>query len=495
VELQDYLRVLRKRWRLVAVCTLLALAGAAGATLVATPSYQAQAQVFISAGSSVSDLTSAYQGGSFTLQRVKSYAEIVPTPPVTQPVIEQLGLEMTPQELAEQIEATNPLDTVLLEISVSDPDPRLARDIANAVATQFTRVVRQLETPESGGPAPVKASVVKAADTPQEPESPRPPLNLALGLLVGLAVGVGGALLRETLDTTIKSTDEVKEVTGGPVLGTVPDDPQANAQPLVDESTRLHNPRVEAYRQIRTNLQFVDVDHPVRALVVTSAVPAEGKTLTAANLAVAIAESGRHVILVEADLRRPRVADYFGMEGAVGLTHVLIGQAAGRDLLQQFARLPLWVLASGPLPPNPSELLGSHQMGELLKQLGDEADLVLLDAPPLLPVTDAAVLAAQCDGALLVARHEYTTREQLAGAVGALDQVGAHLLGTVINRVPAKGGSRYGYAYGYGYGPDKPGSDGAGSGRPHLARTEDGEVTITGSRAARRARNGTSRRA
>lgn len=492
MELQDYLRVLRKRWRLVALCTLLALGGAAGATLMTTPVYSAQAQLFISASSPVSDLNSAYQGGSFTLQRVKSYADIVSTPPVTQPVIDSLGLDVTPQELANRIKATNPLDTVLLEISVSDPDPRLARDITNAVASQFTQVVRRLETPTGGGRPLVKVTLVKAAETPEQPDSPRPTLNLALGLLVGLAIGVGGAVLRETLDTSVTSTEEVKQITGGPVLGVVPEDPRAASQPLVDESTSVHNPRVEAYRQLRTNLQFVDVDHPVRALVVTSAIPVEGKTVTAANLAIAMAESGRRVVLIEADLRRPRTADYFGMEGAVGLTNVLIGQASAHDLLQQFARLPLWVLASGPLPPNPSELLGSHQMGELLKELGEESDVVLLDAPPLLPVTDAAVLATQCDGALLVARHGHTTRDQIAGAVAALDQVGAHLLGTVINRVPVKSGTAYGYSYGYSYAAAATG-DLPTVHRPRLARTEDGRVTITGSRAAAR-RGGTGRR-
>lgn len=488
MELQDYLRVLRKRWRLIILCTLLALAGAAGATLLTTPVYKAEAQLFVSASSNVSDINSAYQGGSFTLQRVKSYADIVATPPVTQPVIDSLGLKVTPEELAGKIEASNPLDTVLLNIAVSDPDPRLARDIANAVATQFTAVVRQLETPEGDKQPLVKTTVVKAAETPTKPESPRPTLNLALGLLVGLAIGVGAAVLRETLDTTVKSTDEVKELTKGPVLGVVPEDAKADSQPLVGDASHTDSPRVEAYRQVRTNLQFVDVDHPVRTLVVTSAVPAEGKTLTVCNIAVAMAETGRRVVLVEADLRRPRAADYFGLEGAVGLTNVLIGQARVSDLLQQWGRLPLWVLPSGPLPPNPSELLGSHQMGELLKELADEADVIILDAPPLLPVTDAAVLATQCDGALLVARHGHTTRDQLVGAAATLEQVGAHLFGTIVNRVPVKGSGGYGYGYSYGYGYTRSNdNDGAEVGRPRLTRTEDGEVTVTGSRAARRA--------
>ncbi len=475
MDLHDYLRVLRKRWRLVTLCTLLALAGSATATLLTTPTYQATAQLFISA-QAATDLSVATQGSNFALQRVTSYADIVASPMVTQPVIDELHLATTTAELAGQIKASNPPNTVLLNISVSDPDPRLARDITNAVAAQFTQVVKQLESPEGSGTALVKATVVQVADTPIAPVSPRKTVNLALGLLVGLAIGVGAAVLRETLDTTLKSPTEAKEASGAPVLGVVPEDPKTSERPLVTEAGGSASPRSEAYRQIRTNLQFVDVDRPVRTVVLTSAIPEEGKTTTACNLAIAMAEAGKRVVLMEADLRRPRTAEYFGLEGGVGVTNVLLGQTAPADVLQQWGRLPLWVLPSGPIPPNPSELLGSHQMATLLKTIGAEVDLVILDAPPLLPVTDAAVLATQCDGALLVARHGHTHRDQLAGAAAALQQVGAHLFGVIINRVPTRGGEGrgYGYAYGYGYGYS------SSSGRPRLTTSLDLESSSAG---------------
>ncbi len=448
MELTQYGRILRKRWRLIALCVLLCLGAAVAATVLATPKYQAQAQLFISAGNPTNDISGANQGGQFTAQRVKSYADIVNTPPVVQPVIAKLGLRMTADQVASQISTTNPLDTVLLQVAVTDTDPARARDIANAVAQQFTSVVSQLETPTGSTTPLVKATVVKAATQPATPVSPRPPVNLALGVLIGLALGIGAAVLRDTLDTTVKSPAEAKELSGAPVLGVVPEDPHAKESPLLLATSEDQSGRAESYRQIRTNLQFLGVDKATRALVITSAVPDEGKTTTACNLAIALAESGARVILVEADLRRPRIADYLGIEGAAGITSVLLGQATLADVTQTWGRQRLQVVPSGPIPPNPSELLGSRQMGELIATLTNASDIVILDAPPLLPVTDAAVLASRCDGALVVARHGHTKRDQLTAAAEALRNVGAAPLGVVLNRAPRRGG---GYGYGYGY--------------------------------------------
>lgn len=469
MDLRDYMRIVRKRWRLIATCTVLALAAAIGVTLVSTPQYQAEAQLFVSTSSSASDLSSLLQGGNFAQQRVKSYADIVTSPQVTRPVISKLGLDLTPDELAKKIDATNPLDTVLLNIDVTDASATRARDLANAVAAQFTDVVKTLETPEGSQQSLVKATVVRAADTPLGPVSPRPKINLALGLLVGLAIGVGAAVLRETLDTSVKNADEVKERTGAPVLASVPFDAKTPEHTLITDPDVATGARAESYRTLRTNLSFVDVDQPPKLLVVTSALPNEGKSTTSVNLAIAMAEAGNRVVLVEADLRRPRTADYLRLEGGVGVTDVLLGQASLLDVLQPWGRLPLKFLASGAIPPNPSELLGSRQMSELLSALRQQADVVILDAPPLLPVTDAAVLAARCDGALLVCSHGSTKRDQLGQAAEALRSVGGRVLGTVINRAPTgRRSGAYEYAYVYEY------AAGENSSRPRLERPVQG---------------------
>lgn len=454
MDLRDYLRILRARWRLILLCTLLAVGAAAVATFAVTPIYSAQAQLFVS--TSQGDAGSAgglAQGSQFAQQRVKSYADIIDSPTVTEDVVQDLGLPVSARALESQIEASAPLDTVLINVDVTDESPEQAQAIANAVAVRFTEVADDLETPDGAASSPVKVSVVRSADLPQAPVSPRPLLNLALGLLVGLAVGVGAAVLRETLDTSIKGVQDVQEGLGLAPLGIIGYDSDSAKRPLIvhldPQSTRA-----EAFRQLRTNLQFVNVGKPPRSIVVTSSVPGEGKTTTTCNLAIALAQAGVRVVLVEGDLRRPKVAEYLGIEGAIGVTDVLIGRASLADVVQPWGTGSLRVLASGPTPPNPSELLGSQEMQELLASLEAQSDLVLIDAPPLLPVTDAALLAKHATGSILVVRAAQTTKEQAGRALDILRAVDAHVYGAVLNRVPTKGPDAYKYGYyGYGYGP------------------------------------------
>jgi non-specific protein-tyrosine kinase len=377
---------------------------------------------------------------------VKSYAKIADSPAVTAAVVRQLGLDLTPTQLASKIDATAPADTVLVDIAVQDPSARRARDVANSVATQFAKVVGDLERPAAGQRSPVSVTVVRPADLPTDPVSPRPALNITLGLLLGLALGIGVAVLRETLDSSVKSSEDLQKLTGSSALGVIAYDGQAQRNPLVSQ-VDSRTGRGEAFRTLRTNLRFVDVDNPPGAVVVTSSIASEGKSTTACNLAITLASAGVRVILVEADLRRPRVADYMGVEGAVGLTDVLIGRAQLDDVLQPWGSQQLSILTSGALPPNPSELLSSAQMNEIIGALRSRADIVLIDAPPLLPVTDAAVLARECDGAIIVVRQGKTSREQVARALDALRSVDARVLGTVLNMAPT--GKANGYGYGY----------------------------------------------
>lgn len=450
VDLRQTLRVLRKRWLTIALLALVGGGAAYGLARSATPVYQARAQLFVSAADSSGGVSSLYQASLFTQERVSSYAAIATTPSVLGPVITQLHLSTTPTALAKQISATSPVNTVLVNVSVNSTDPVQAASIANAVATQFATEVGQLETPAGGGEPPVKVTVVQPAVVPTSPVSPRIKVDTALGLVTGLALGITVAMARELADTSVKRVEDTARLSGAPTLAVVPYDSSAAKAPLVTQ-TRGQSARSEAFRTLRTNLQFVDLDRPPRTVVVTSAVAEEGKTTTACNLAITLAQAGIRVALVEGDLRRPRVADYMGVEPSVGLTSVLIGRATLAQALQPWADPRLAVLASGPIPPNPAELLGSGHMIALLGELQGQADVVILDAPPLLPVTDAAILSRVTDGAVMVVRAGRTRRDQLAAAVASLAQVDARLLGTVLNMVPAKGPDGVGYGYGYGY--------------------------------------------
>jgi receptor protein-tyrosine kinase len=448
VELRDLLRVLRRRWSWVAVGLLLCLAGSAFLTFSATPQYASSARLYVSTAQS--NTADALQSGLLSQQRITSYADLVQSQEVSKTVQEDLDLPSSP---AGSVTAVVVPSTVILEITATDPDPHHAQALAQSYANALSDTIRQLETPAGKTVAPIKATIYDSASTPEEPVSPKPVRNLAIGVILGLALGVGMAILRDALDTSISSVDAVTEITAAPLLGSIAYDSEARANPLIT-GLDSHAPRVESFRVLRTNLQFVDVDSATKVFVVTSALPEEGKTTTAVNLGITLAQAGYRTMLVEGDLRRPRAAHALGMDQAVGVTTVLLGRVTLDDAVQKHTESDLHVLGSGAIPPNPAELLQSNAMTQLLADLRDQYDMVIVDAPPLLPVTDAALLAAQADGALLVVRHGKTTRDQLTQAVNRLAQVDASPVGVVLNMVPARRRHGYGYGYGYGYAPD-----------------------------------------
>lgn len=443
MELHDYLRVARKRWRAIASATVALLAVAALVTVLTPPTYQVTTRLFVSTSSGDTS-TDLLQGSSFSQNRVKSYADVLISPAVLTPVIQQLGLDVRPQDLASQLSAEVPLDTVLIDLTVSDHSPKQAVSIANAIGSQFVKTVKRLETVKPGQGSPVKVSIIAKPSLPESPVRPKPVRNLILGLICGLLIGCGLALLRDLLDTRIKGEPDCRSVTPATVIGGVAYDSDASNHPLVVQ-TDPHSGRAEAFRSLRTNLKYVDAANHPRSIVFTSSVPNEGKTTTAANLATTIAAGGSKVCIVEADLRRPRLLSYMGLEGGVGLTTVLIGQAVLTDVLQEFGGMS--VLGAGHVPPNPSELLGSNAMRDILRELEQRFDVVVIDAPPLLPVTDAAVLSTIADGTVMVVGVGSTRREQLAASVTALEHVKANVLGLVLNKLPVKGPDSYNYTY------------------------------------------------
>ncbi|MDQ1289142.1 MAG: tyrosine-protein kinase [Actinomycetota bacterium] len=453
MTIAQYLRLLKEQWVPVLVLTVLGTLGAGSYSLLAAPTYQASTQLFVSISAPSDSIGELSQGGTFSQQRVKSYTDLLTSPSVLEPIITELALPTDARTLAKRLTATNPIDTVLIDVTVEDTSPTRAADIANSIASRFPGFVEKLETPPGQPTSPVKVSTTRSAVPPSDPIAPRTTLNLALGLLVGLGLGVGAAVLRDTLDRTVNSRTAAGEIAGAPVLGAVADDPETSQMPLISHDT--FSARAEAYRQLRTNIRFLSVDHQVTSLVVTGSVKSEGKTTTAANIAIALAQNGEHVALIDADLRRPAIADIFGIPSGVGLTTVLLGDAGVDTALQRWRDdLPLFLLPAGPLPPNPSELIGSARMAELIHHLTGHGMTVVVDSPPLLPVTDATILARITDGALIVTRVGSTRVDEFSTAVESLRTAGAPVLGVVLNRVPRRGRtSTYG-AYGSRYEAD-----------------------------------------
>lgn len=445
------------------------------------PVYESTLEVFVAMRTDAKS-SEAYQGGQFVLQRMKSYAAIAASPEVTADAVEKRNLPFTADELARKIRANNPTGTVLIDIAVRDFDPLVAQDAASAVGSALSEAVPRLEGFGEGSGSPVKVTVVQPPSLPTVPVEPRKVVNLALGLLIGAGAGFGALALRSSIDRSIKSGAELESLAQCPVLGDVEFDKDAIRRPLVPVNG-ARTVRAEQYRSLRTNLRFADLDTLRQAVLVTSSTSLEGKSITACNLAITLACANVNTILLEGDLRRPTIANYMGLEGSVGLTDVLVGRASLDSVLQPWGNdnLPLRVLPGGTLPPNPSELLGSANMAQLLGQLRKQADFVIIDAPPLLAVTDAAILAKAADGALVVVRHGKTPREKLQRAMDALAHVDAKVLGTVLNMVPASGQrrSRYG-AYGYGYHNDvvtpEAATAGAKTPEPRAAESADQSV-------------------
>ena len=452
MELQDYLLVVRKRWRVILLVVVICVGLAGALTLAQTKMYESRTQFFV-ATTGADDNSGLLQGSTFTQQRVKSYAQLLSTPRILAPVAAKVGLT---GDISGKVTATSPPDTVMIEVAVSDSSPQRAQDLATAIAQEFPTAVAELETRPGDTVSPVKITVVQPPTTPISPVSPKPVRNLALGLVLGLLLGLGAALVRETLDQSVKTPDDVKAVTEVPLLGAIMFDPDAAQRPLIVE-VDPRSGRAEAFRSLRTNLQFVDAAHHPRTLVITSSLSGEGKSTMAANLALTMAQGGSQVCLVEADLRRPKVLDYLGLEGAVGLTDALIGRAEIADVVQRYGDTNLWVLGAGQIPPNPSELLGSATMRSTLEHLASRFDYVIIDSPPTLPVTDAVVLSSLVDGVIVVVGSGLVQRDQLGHTLESLESVAGRVLGLVLNRVPRHrtGYGTYGYGYGtYGYSTD-----------------------------------------
>jgi capsular exopolysaccharide synthesis family protein len=453
VDIRDYLRILRRGWP---VLLAIVLAGVAAGVLVAattTKIYEASVELFVATSANQQSPTDLANGNVFTQDRVQSYTDIAASPAVTNAVVKDLDLSMSSDQLASKISADAPLNKVLINLHVTDQNPTTATRLANAVAVHFAQVVEQTEQTDADGNPVVKLTVIRPAKVPSTPIKPNKVLDIGLGFLIGLFLGVGVILLRERLDNTIKGPSDF-EKRGVPVLGVVPFDKRTQQTPIAFRADP-HGLRSEAYRQLRTNLQFVNVDHSPRIIAITSAVPGEGKSITAINLAAALAEAGHRVCLIEADFRRPTIANTLGLVKDVGFTTALIGRVPIQSALQNVGH-NLAVLTSGPVPPNPSELLISEQARTVIREIADHVDYTIIDTAPLLPVADGAEVAAMADATLVVYRSGKTSQEQVTRSFAALQKVGERPVGVILNMVTRSGGRYdYEYSYYYSYRPDR----------------------------------------
>ncbi|MGC4110478.1 MAG: polysaccharide biosynthesis tyrosine autokinase [Nocardioides sp.] len=452
MEFKDYVRIVLAHW---VGFVLLAAAGTVGAVAYNSTQpqvYQAGATGYVTAGASenVSEATLADQ---LAKSKVTSYVAVATSTRVANRVIKSLGLHTSAGALIANISVSQPTDTTQIDISARASDPVAAQQLANAWVSALAAEIQTLDTssPQQASSQPdgtgttLRIQVLSQAE-PGGLVLPRTKVNLVVGLLLGCLLGFAYALVRHQFDRRLRSSEEVERTFGIPVIGLIPRSAQANKEGgvlalSVSSAGSSNAGTAEGFRKLRTNLAYMDVDHPPRVIVVTSPKQSDGKSTVAANLAAAIAIGGQPVTLIDGDLRRPTVADSLAMVDGAGLTDVLVGRVKAAEVIQDHPDVPgLRVLASGAIPPNPSELLGSNAMRALVQDLAGEA-MVIIDAPPLLPVTDAAVLTRSADGALVVISHGGTLDSELAASLAHITAVHGRTLGLVFNRMRRSAGS------------------------------------------------------
>jgi non-specific protein-tyrosine kinase len=404
------------------------------------------------------------------------------------------------KDTAEQITQTRDELQSLIAIPNQTPEQQARREVLETrLASLRATYAALLQTATTV--AANRVSVIDPAVPPLEASSPRVLLNTILAGILGLLLAIGVVYLMEHLDDRMKSAEQVEAVTGLPHLGTVLRMPgPADREPFYRMATLLYprSPAAEAFRTIRTNIEFASIDKPFQTIVVTSAAPGEGKTVTASNLAVAFAQSGRRTILVDADLRRPGVHDMFSLTNTVGLTDLVHSDATKLDTVIRPTDNPnLSVITAGTVPPNPAELLGSGRMAVILDRLREAADIIVFDTAPVGAVTDGAILAATADATLFVVQPLKTTERIVRRGREALAKVNARVIGTVLNNVPQGFTDSVAY-YGRYYGADVEGLAAAGAApvqvvtdppaSPGPAITKPTRMTVAKPRTARPAR-------
>lgn len=451
MDLRRVGRVVRYRWWMIVICPVVAALAAGAVSLVLPPVYEAHVALLVRPAQPLA--TTDPNVASLTTDQIsRTYAALMTERPLLVQVSNQLGLTMRPEDLAKEINVTPQPNTQILDVAVRDTNATLARDVANQLVVALVAEVKQFQQQEAQLPNSRSGDdlvVVSPAVLPDRPVSPNKTLNVVIAFAAGLAVAVGIAFLLDYLDQSIKSDEELAELVGLIAVGHIAFVPagQGKGGELVTLDASSH--ASEAYKALRTSLLFSAIDQELKVIVITSAEQGEGKSRTAANLAVALAHAENKTLLVDADFRRPSQHTIFGRIRNVGLSNLIVRDMNPNEVIGSVEAVPnLWLLASGPTPPNPSELLGSGRMKELTAWLSEQFTYVIIDTPPVNAVTDASILAASADGTILVVEQGRTAVPALQHAKQVLDRVGAHTIGAVMNKLRARSGS-YSYQYGY----------------------------------------------
>lgn len=456
IDLRDLAVMVLRRWWLILVCAVLAAGSAYVYTKqMMTPLYQAGNMVFL--GKEDTRIPMDLITVEVNNQLIIDYRELLRTKMVSREVISQLNLDVPEDVIRGGVSVSTISDSRMFSITFTSPDPEFAAKVVNQLADVLVVKAKEIIQVDN-------VVVIDRAEVPTSPISPNARRNTMMAGLLGVMAALGLIFLLEFLDRTFKKSEELERKLGLPVLGEVP---EFEGEPRISKKKRAKQPAVlpktlsrnlvshlhpksaasEAYRSIRTNLHYAGVDRPLKSLVVTSPTIADGKSTTASNIAVSMAQAGSRVLLLDGDLRKPKLHRYFGLANAHGLTSMLVDEKTVDEVVQSVEGMPnLSVITSGPIPPNPSELLLSEKLKHTLEALTERFDFVVMDSPPAAQVTDSAILSKMADGVLLVVSAGETAIDATFHAVKALQAVQARIVGTLLVKVSYEKSKYYYYA-------------------------------------------------
>ncbi len=417
MEFKAYLVIFWRRKWIIAVTVIVTMAVAVGGTMMITPSYQTSATLRIAVNNS-----SVSYGDLLYAQRLMN---TFPTIVTGNTMMTELKGVLKTDKRPANVKVIFPAESELMLIIVEDEDPVFAANVANGLAELFLPKIRQTKAGRN-----FSISFVDPATIPQSSASPNAKLNIVLGMMVGVTSGLGLAFLLEYLDTTLYTDEEIEKVVGGKILAQIPKFKRKQRPVWLNGNS----PQREAFHRLQTNIFVPNQVETLQTLLVTSAKPGEGKSTTVANLAFTIARSGRKVVVVDSDLRLPILHKVFGLPNNIGLSNVLQGEATWKEVVQESEIPGVYVITSGSSLHNSAERLGLLEMSALIEELTQQFDTVLLDTPALLPVIDAAVIAPQVDGTLLVVGRDQIRKEDLQAVRQQLMHSQAKLIGAVVNR-------------------------------------------------------------
>ena len=440
-----YFKLIKEKLSIIILITICSIIISTIVTLFfIDPTYESKISVIIGPNQSISDEYSSYQSSYDVVmyqKMVKTYSELLTSKIVLQDVIENTGLDLDLESLASMIKIKTTTESEFINITVEGKVPEVTTLVANQLALSLKNISSDIRGVDN-------VILVDSASIPEKPTKPNIVINISLSFILGLIFSISLVVLINYLDQRIKDKDELKELVNLPILGEIPDFSSININNkdnylFVNESPK--SLPSEAINILRTNLQFCNVNYNLKKILFTSSSPTDGKSTIISNLGIAMALTNKKVIIIDCDMRKPRIHRLFSLSNIIGLSHILSNQAELEECLQSSGINNLSILTAGVIPPNPSELISSNGMKNLLDRLASNFDYILIDAPTLPLVADSQVLSTFADGTIIVARFGYTNKSSLINTKAILDGLKTNVIGVVLNNSPLDSSVNYYY--------------------------------------------------